>query len=172
MRPPPEPIKAEGSMTLRVAVLRYAGAALIVIFAGSWLPFIGQEIALQMGWKTTFVGTLLLAGATSAPELVVTISALRIGAVDMAIGNLLGSNLFDVLVLAIDDIAYLDGSLLGAASPAHAITAFAAVVMSGIFVVAMLFKPESRFGGAVGWVSLSLLVVYIFSAYAVFLLGD
>jgi cation:H+ antiporter len=172
MRPPPEPIKIEGAITLRMAILRYAAAATIIIFAGSWLPFIGQEIAVQMGWQTTFVGTLLIAGATSTPELVVTISALRIGAVDMAIGNLLGSNLFDMLVLAIDDLAYLKGPLLAAASPAHAITAFAAVVMSGIFVVAMLFKPETRLGGALGWVSLSLLVVYIFSAYAVYLLGD
>ena len=49
-----------------------------------------------MGWRTTFVGTLFVAGATSLPELVVTISALRMGAVDLAIGNLLGSNLFNM----------------------------------------------------------------------------
>lgn len=114
-----------------------------------------------MGWKTTFVGTLLIAAATSAPELVVTISALRLGAVDMTIGNLLGSNLFDILILAIDDIAYVDGPLLSVVSPAHAITAFAATIMSGIFIIAMLFKPETRLGGLIGWVSLSLLMVYV-----------
>lgn len=124
-----------------------------------------------MGWKTTFVGTLLIGAATSVPELVVTVSALRLGAVDMAIGGLLGSNLFDILILAIDDIAYCKGPLLRAVSPAHAITAFAAVIMSGIFIVAMLYKPQTRLGGAIGWVSLSLLIVYLFSAYAVYLLG-
>lgn len=161
----------KGEVSLRTAVLRYLAAAAVVALAGTWLPFIGQEIAETMGWRTTFVGTLLIAAATSVPELVVTVSALRLGAVDMAIGSLLGSNLFDILILAIDDIAYTKGPLLGAASPAHAITAFAAAIMSGIFIVAMLFKPETRVRGTIGWVSLALLLVYLFSSYAVFLLG-
>jgi cation:H+ antiporter len=159
------------AMTLRTALVRYAGAAAVVAAAGSWLPFIGDEIATAMGWRTTFVGTLFVAGATSLPELVVTVSALRLGFVDMAIANLLGSNLFDILILAIDDIAYVKGPLLAAVSPAHAISAFAAVIMSGIFIVAILYRPETRFRGTIGWVSLSLLLVYLFSAYAVYLHG-
>jgi cation:H+ antiporter len=122
-----------------------------------------------MGWRTTFVGTLFIAGATSLPELVVTISALRIGAVDMAIANLLGSNLFDILVLAIDDLAYLRGPLLSVASPTHAVTAFAAAVMSGIVIVALLYRPSTRIRGTIGWVSLSLLIVYLLSSYAIYL---
>jgi len=171
VRPPPELIKAEAGITLRTALLRYFAAAAVVVAAGTWLPFIGTEIATQMGWQTTFVGTLLIAFATSVPELVVTISALRLAAVDMAIGNLLGSNLFDVLILAVDDIAYTKGPLLSSVSPAHAISAFAAVIMSGIFIVALLYKPETRLGGIIGWVSLSLLLVYLFSSYAIFLHG-
>ncbi|OYX75596.1 MAG: cation transporter [Rhizobiales bacterium 32-66-11] len=171
MRPPPGLAKVEGGISLRTAVLRYVGAASVVAIAGSWLPFIGQDIAETMGWKTTFVGTLLIAGATSMPELVVTVSALRLRAVDLAIGNLLGSNLFDILIVAADDLAYRKGPLLQAVSPAHAITAFAAAIMTGIFIVAMLYKPETRLVGAISWVSLSLLVVYLASAYAVFLLG-
>jgi cation:H+ antiporter len=172
LRPPPLALaKIEEDISLRSAALRYAGAASVVVLAGSWLPFVGQEIAETMGWKTTFVGTLFIAGATSVPELVVTVSALRLGAVDMAIGNLLGSNLFDILILAADDLAYQKGPLLSAVSPAHAITAFAAVIMSGIFIVAMLYKPETRLRGTIGWASLSLLVVYLFSAYVIYLLG-
>jgi cation:H+ antiporter len=163
--------KEKSDTSLRTAIIRYAAAATAVIAAGTWLPFIGQELAEAMGWNTTFVGTLLIAGATSIPELVVTISALRMGAVDMAIGNLLGSNLFDILILAIDDLAYTRGPLLSSASPANAITAFAAVVMSGIFIVAMLYKPETRIRGTIGWVSITLLMVYLFSSYAVFLYG-
>ncbi len=168
---PPQLFRSETGITLRTALLRYGAAASVVIVAGTWLPFIGSDIATIMGWKTTFVGTLLIAFTTSVPELVVTVSALRLGAVDMAIGNLLGSNLFDILILAADDIAYREGPLLSAISPAHAVTAFAAVIMSGIFIVAMLFRPETRLRGTIGWVSLSLLVVYLFSAYAIYLLG-
>lgn len=166
------PITKDGpTITLKTAVMRYAFAAAVVGGAGSWLPFIGQDIADTMGWRTSFVGTLLIAGTTSLPELVVTVSALRIGAVDMAIGNLLGSNLFDVLILAIDDMAYMKGPLLASVSLAHAFTAFGAVIMSGLFIVALLYRPETRFHGTIGWVSLSLLVVYLLSSYAVFLHG-
>jgi cation:H+ antiporter len=170
LRPPPI-IKEEHDVTLRTAVIRYSMAAAVVVVAGSWLPFIGRELADVMGWRTSFVGTLLIAGATSVPELVVTISALRLGAVDMAIGNLLGSNLFDILILGLDDIFYRQGPLLAAVSPAHAVTAFAAAIMSGIFIVALLYKPETRVRGTIGWVSISLLLVYLFSAYAIYLHG-
>ncbi len=170
-KPPPQIIKTERDITLTAALIRYGAAAAVVVAAGAWLPFIGQQLATVMGWKTTFVGTLFIAAATSVPELVVTVSALRLNAVDMAIGNLLGSNLFDILIVAIDDIAYSKGPLLSAVSPAHAITAFAAVIMSGIFVVAMLYKPETRLRGTIGWVSLALLLVYLFSSYAVYLHG-
>jgi cation:H+ antiporter len=170
--PRPKPVvEVKAGISLRTAFIRYAIAAIVVAGAGSWLPFVGAEIATITGWKTTFVGTLLIAGVTSVPELVVTVSALRIGAVDMAIGSLLGSNLFDILIIAIDDIAYTKGPLLAAVSPAHAITAFAAAIMSGIFIVALLYKPGTRLGGIIGWVSLSLLLVYLFSAYAIYLEG-
>jgi cation:H+ antiporter len=171
-KPPPQIIKDDTKLTLKMAVVRYLAAAVVVVAAGTWLPFVGREIADVMGWRTTFVGTLLIAAATSLPELVVTISALRLGAVDMAIAGILGSNLFDILILAIDDIAYTEGPLLSAVSPAHAVSAFAAVIMSGIFIVALLYRPESRIRGTIGWVSLSLLVVYLFSSYTIYLHGN
>jgi cation:H+ antiporter len=158
-------------ISLQSAVRRYLGAAAIVVVAGTWLPFVGVELADVMGWRTTFVGTLFVAGATSLPEVVVTISALRLGALDLAIANLLGSNLFDMLVLAIDDIAYLRGPLLAVASPAHAVTAFATIIMSGIFIVAVLYRPATRILGTIGWVSLSLLFAYLLTSYAIYLHG-
>ncbi|WP_099558659.1 sodium:calcium antiporter [Hartmannibacter diazotrophicus] len=159
-------------ISLREAILRYALAAAVVVVAGTLLPFVGIEIADAMGWQRSFVGTLLIAAVTTLPEFVVAVSALRLGATDMAVANLLGSNLFDVLILAIDDLADLDGPLLSTVSPVHAITAFAAVIMSGIFVVALLFRPTSRFFGFVGWVGLSLLMVYVLSSYTIFLSGE
>jgi cation:H+ antiporter len=168
---PPVLTDNDPQVTLAIAVRRYLTAAAVVVGAGAWLPFVGVEIAEVMGWRTTFVGTLIVAGATSLPELVVTMAALHLGALDMAIAALLGSNLFDVLILAIDDLAYLRGPLLSTVSPAHAVTAFAAVIMSGIVIVALLYKPANRFHGTIGWASLSLLVVYLLSSYAVYLHG-
>jgi cation:H+ antiporter len=164
-------VDSDPEVTLAMAVTRYLAAATVVVAAGTWLPFVGIEIADVMGWRTTFVGTLFVAGATSVPELVVTISALRLGALDMAIANLLGSNLFDILILAIDDLFYVRGPLLSAVSPTHAVTAFAAVIMSGILIVALLYRPATRFHGTIGWVSLSLLIVYLLSSYVIYLHG-
>jgi cation:H+ antiporter len=163
--------EADRTISLKAAITRYLLAACVIGVAGSWLPFVGLEIAELMGWQTTFVGTLFIGFATTLPELIVTISALRLGAIDMAIGNLLGSNLFDILIIAIGDVFYTKGPLLAAVSPAHAISAFAAVIMSGIFIVALLFRPETRLRGTVGWVSLALMAVYFFSSYAVYLHG-
>ncbi|MEG6509001.1 sodium:calcium antiporter [Methyloligella sp. 2.7D] len=157
--------------TLGKAIRRYLLAAVFVVAAGIWLPFIGVEIADRLGLQATFVGTLMIAAATSVPELVVVISAYRMGATDLGMASLLGSNLFDILILGIDDIAYRDGPLLAAASTTHAVTAFAAVVMTGIVIVALLYQPRTRLAGTVGWASLALLAVYLFSSYVMFLHG-
>lgn len=163
---------SDEGVSLRQAIERYVLAALVVGGVGAWLPFSGVAIAETMHWKTAFVGTLFVAAATSLPELVVTVAALRLGSTDMAIGNLLGSNLFVILVLVIDDLAYRQGPLFSAVSSSHAVTAFAASIMSGILVVGLLYRPGNRFFGIVGWISLSLLAVYLFSSYAIYLQGN
>ncbi len=158
-------------ISLSTAVKRYAGAAIVVIAASTWLPFIGLDIAQEMGWQKSFVGTLIVAATTSLPEFVVTVSALRMGAINLAIGGLLGSNLFDALIIAIDDIAYRKGPLLSSVSPTLAVSAFAGVIMSGIFMVALLYRPVSKIRGTIGWASLSLIMVYLFSSYVIYMDG-
>ncbi|MCI4678038.1 hypothetical protein K9U39_17255 [Rhodoblastus acidophilus] len=110
-------------MTARAAALRFAAATALIVAAGVWLPFVAERLAAAMGWNTTFVGTLFVAGATSLPEVVVTVSAVRIGALDMAIGNLLGSNLFNMAGVALSDLLYLKGPILAHVSPIHAVSA-------------------------------------------------
>ena len=75
------------------------------------------EIAEITGLGTTFIGTTLVAIVTSLPELVTTIAAVRIGADDMAIGNLFGSNLFNMFALGLTDVFYLPGRFLGVIDP-------------------------------------------------------
>lgn len=159
-------------VTLRHAAAQYALAALAVVAAGIWLPFIGGRLAEVMGWHRTFVGTLFVAGATSLPELVVTIAAVRIGAVDMAIANLLGSNLFNIAILAVDDLFFLRGPLLSHVSPLHAISAVSALVMTGIVIVGLLYRPGTRLFRAVGSVSLGLFTVYLLNSYVLYLHGE
>ncbi len=159
-------------MTLRNALIGYLLASAVVVVAGTWLPFVGDELAARMGWSKTFVGTLFVAFATSVPELAVTVAAWRIGALDMAIGNLFGSNLFDIAIIAVDDLAYLPGPLLAHVSPMHVVSAVSAMMMNGVAVVGLLYRPATRLFGAGGWASLLLVVIYLLNSMALFLHGD
>ncbi|UZR30290.1 sodium:calcium antiporter [Methylococcus mesophilus] len=156
-------------ISLRRALAQYLGSAAVVVGAGAWLPYIGTALAEVMGWNKSFVGTLFVAAATSMPELSVTIGAVRIRAVDMAIANLLGSNLFDLCILAVDDLAFLPGPLLSHVSSVHTLSAFSAMVMTGIFIVGLLYRAGTRLFRTVGWVSIALLLVYLGNAYVLYL---
>ena len=116
----------------------------VVVTCGVWLPVIGLQLAEVMGWSDSMVGTLLVALATSVPEVATTLAALRIGAVDMAVGGLLGSNLFDVLILAIDDLVDLQGPLYARVSPLHAITAINGSMMSAVVALSLLHRREAH----------------------------
>ncbi len=170
--PPPGEAPQESQGGLGRAVAGFAVAAAVVIAAGLWLPFSALELAQQMGWSRSFIGTLFVSIATTMPELAVTLSALRIGALDMAVGNLLGSNLFNLVILAIDDVFHRPGPLLAAVSPIHAMTAFSALTMTGLALVGLFYRPQRRFLRTFGWVSLGLLAIMLFNGYAVYLFGD
>lgn len=107
----PVPVTPADAIGLRGLLWRYFIAAAVVVAAAMWLPFIASEIARQMHWTEGFVGTLLVAASTTLPELAVTIAAVRLGALDLAIGNLIGSILFNLVVLGIDDIVYTSGMI-------------------------------------------------------------
>lgn len=145
--------------------------ALGLVIAATALPIVGASLASLMGWEETFVGTIFLALVTSVPEVVISVEAVRIGAVDLAIGGVLGSNLFDLLILAATDVAYVDGPILAAASDKHLLSAIAALTMTGIAIVGLCSRPKARVFRMVGWASLGLLAVGIFSALVLFLLA-
>ncbi|MFZ5524153.1 MAG: sodium:calcium antiporter [Pseudomonadota bacterium] len=155
-------------VTLRSAVKGYAWAAMAVVVAGSWLPFVAKDISDLMGWGQSFVGTLLVAAVTSAPEAAVTISALRLGALDMAIANLLGSNLFDIVILAVDDLFYAKGPLFAHVDASHALTAFTAVMMSALVIVGLVFRPQGRVVLGLTWISLGLFLLYVLNSWILF----
>jgi cation:H+ antiporter len=155
-------------VSLKRAAIGYALASGVVVAAGIWLPFVGADLARQMGWHDSFVGTLFVAAATSAPEIAVTVAAVRLGALDMAVANLLGSNLFDILILAIDDAFYLDGPLLANVSQAHALSAVSAIVMTGMAIVGLFYRPAAPLWRNASWISLFLLALFLINSYILF----
>jgi cation:H+ antiporter len=130
--------------TLRSAVIHYSLAAVAVVAAALWLPQLGAELARQTGLGEAFVGSLFIAITTSLPEIVVSLAAVRLGALDLGIGNVLGSNLFNLLILGLDDIFYRQGPLMADAGASHGISIAAIVMMNALFLIGLTYKVMTK----------------------------
>lgn len=133
--------------SLRRAIVGYAVSAAVVIAASLWLPGVSEQIAERAGIGTTVVGTVLLALVTSLPEIVTTVAAFRIGAADMAFSNVAGSNLFNILILAVDDMLYVRGPITSHASPVNLATAVILAGMTGVVIVALAVRRQRKLLG-------------------------
>lgn len=118
-------------------------ATAVIFIAAPILAEISDELANQSGLGGTIVGTLFVALVTSLPELVTTMTALRMGAVDLAVGNIFGSNAFNMGLLVGIDLCY-EGSLLSAVSSTHAITAAMVIIVTAVSLQGMLYRPPKR----------------------------
>jgi cation:H+ antiporter len=151
--------KDPGRMSLRAAGLRYAAAAVIVVVAAIRLPELGAELARQTGLGQAFVGTLFVAMTTSLPEIAVSLAAVRMGAVDLGVANVLGSNMFNFLILGLDDLFYREGPLLEHAAPSHLVIVVALVMMNGAFLAGLTYRAiTKRF--AVAWDTSAIAAIY------------
>ncbi|MGE0392663.1 MAG: sodium:calcium antiporter [Vicinamibacterales bacterium] len=148
------------AVSTRAAVGHYATAAVLVIGAATVLPRLGATIADQTGLGQAFVGSLLIAVTTSLPEIVVSVAAVRMGAVELGIANILGSNLFNMLILGLDDVFYRDGALLASVDAVHAVSLFGVVAMYGLFLAGLSYRAlTKRF--AVAWDTAAMAAVYV-----------
>ena len=148
------------AVTLKRAVIGYAINAAVVVGAAIFLPRIAEGIAEMTGLGTTFVGTIFVAMSTSLPELTVTIASFRLRAIDMAIGNLFGSNLFNMAILAVDDLFYIKSPLLDAVEKQHLIAVMSAVAMTGLAIAGLIYRsPKKRF--PLSWDTFGIFLIFI-----------
>lgn len=146
----------------KTVVINYSINAIVVIIAATFLPTIGEGIAETTGLGQTFVGNIFIAVSTSLPEAVVSIAAVKMDAIDLAIGNLFGSNIFNILILAIDDFFFMKGPILSFVNPNHIISALSAIVMTTIAIIGLTYRAEKK-KLFLAWDSIGILLVYIFN---------
>ena len=158
-------------VSLKMIWFKFALAAMAVIGAGIWISFIGDDIAQATGWGASFVGSLFLAIGTSAPELVVTFAALRLGALDMAVADILGSNMFNMAIIFLTDIFYTRQAILSSSSDVHTITAVAGILMSLLVIIALRFRQKKKVGRLFSWYSPLLIILYLLGFYMLFASG-
>jgi cation:H+ antiporter len=162
-RPTAPPEQLELGDTRRTLLHRGAagfalGTAGLAVVAPA-LVLSAEVLAAESGMSTTFIGTLLVGFTTSFPEIAATIAAARLGAFDLAVGNILGSNAFNICILFPMDLAYVHGPLLAHASRAHLLSALLGIIAIGFAVMGILAR-KGRVIDRVRFESLAILACY------------
>jgi len=160
----------KGRTTSGQALLNFAVAAGLIIFAGVFLTDAADRIALQTGLGQTFIGSILLAISTSLPETVTTITAVRLGYLDMAVANIFGANFMNLFILALADIFYFRGPLLQAVSSQHLLSAVMVIMMSAVVIFGLTYRSEKRVA-RVGYDTMFVFAAYLATFYMLFKAG-
>lgn len=159
-------------ITIGAAIVIFVVLSTVIVLDGLWLAGICNEIARTMGWSQSFVGTIFMALATSLPELMVSIGAVMIGSIDMAMGNILGSNMFNMFIIFICDLVYSEGDFLGAVKTTNVIAGLMAIIMTAMIIGGIIYKEKAGFTGRrIGWTSIGVLTFYFSGLYLLFRLG-
>lgn len=166
-----EPIANSPSrVRLRAAAVGFTLGAIGLLVMTPLLVLTAEAVSLEAGISATFVGTLLVGLTTTLPELSTTFSAIRLGAFDLAVGNLFGSVMFNMVVLLLMDIAYPRGPLLSFVSRDHLLTILLAVTMLTLGIVAILFR--GRWGSRRLFIENALIIAtYVLGLWLLYTLG-
>lgn len=134
-------------------------AALVILAAGFLLTRSAEGIAAGVGLDSGIVGLTGLAIATSLPELSTTLAAVRLRQTEMAIGDVLGGNMFDTVLILLVDLVYVGGPVLNQVDPTAATAALLGVLMTCLFLIGMIERKD-RTIWKMGHDSLAVLVTY------------
>jgi len=133
----------EHARSLSVNMMGFVSCAAVIFIVAPKLAHTADALAVSTGLGRTFFGTVFVAFMTSLPEMISTFSAIRLKSHDMAIGNILGSNAFNMLILALTDSVSPE-PILSLVSPVHAITGVCVILTTGVALLCLLYRAEKR----------------------------
>ncbi|GGK34572.1 sodium/calcium exchanger membrane protein [Caldalkalibacillus thermarum] len=166
---PPQDTQALENKNISVqrAWLGFAVSAVLILVFGSLLTVTGDKIAVITGLGASFVGSFLIAASTSLPEAITAYAAFKLRNYNLAIGSILGSNLYNILILVGTDVIYRPGPLLSNVDTVHLLTAAFAGVLSLIVLYSLVRKNENS---TVRYVipSTLIIMVYFITSYLIF----
>ncbi|WP_117237064.1 sodium:calcium antiporter [Thermus sediminis] len=131
--------EAYAHVPLRLAMVRYGAGALVLVAAAVVLPVLANRLAQETGLGGGWVGTFLVGLITTLPEASVVVAAARLGAVDLAMGNAVGSVLFNTFLLGVGDLVY-PKPLLGVVAEGHAATVLILQGMVGVVLMGLMYR--------------------------------
>ncbi len=153
---------------LKEVVFKYILNSLFIIISATFLPDVGYKITETFGLTQTFFGSLFIAITTSLPELAVSIAAVKLDLVQIAVANLLGSNIFNIFILPITDVFYTKGSIYADMTDYNLLPASFSVLMTGIVIAGLIYKAERKFF-RLAYESIALILVYFIGIYIIFI---
>lgn len=166
----PEIIAAEGFPTLRRGLAGFAVASVVLALAVPYLVTASNDIATITGLGAGFVGTALLSLVTSLPELIAAIMAVRIGAIELAVGNIFGSSVFNMLALGISDFFYREGSFLNDISDDFALVGLLAILLTLMALLGNIARIERRIL-FIELDAIAIIICYFLGLYLLYLQG-
>lgn len=127
--------------------------------SGFVLERVATQIAAITGMSDTAVGVVFTAVSTSLPELVTSVVAVRRGALQLAVGGIIGGNAFDCLFTAASDIAYRDGSIYHAVSNSTLLWVALSIAMTGVLLLGLIRRERTGVAN-IGFESVTLVALY------------
>lgn len=155
---PDEP-PGDRRIVFRLALI-FAVLAVIVAVSGYVIAKSGIVIAERADLGVGIVGALLTGVVTSLPELVTTVSAVRRGALTLAVSGILGGNTFDVLFVAFSDVAYREGSIYHAFSGQQTTIFLISILMTTVLLLGLLRREKHGIAN-VGFESVLIIGIYV-----------
>ena len=146
-------------------------SAVSVVLLGIWLASIGDRISATTGLSSSFVGNLFLALTTSLPEIAASLAAIRLGAIDLAIGNVLGSNLFNIMLFFVYDLADGMGNFWASLTNSNAFAAVMTIMMTGVVIISLMYRASPKTPYRISWDGWVLAGMYLGSMILLYLLG-
>jgi cation:H+ antiporter len=131
----------------------------LIFVAGYTLAETGDAIAVETGIGASLAGFVLVGLATSLPEISSVVGAVRLRRYELAIGDIFGTNLFDLMLIPIADVFFLGGPILGEAGRFEIVAALLGIVLTAIYVVGLLDR-RNRTLFRMGYDSLAVIVAY------------
>jgi cation:H+ antiporter len=108
---------------------------------------------------------------TSLPEIAASLAAIRLGAIDLAIGNVLGSNLFNITLFFVYDLADGGANFWASLTNANAFAAVMAMMMTAVVIISLMYRASPKTPYRISWDGFVIAGMYIGSIALLYLLG-
>jgi cation:H+ antiporter len=146
---------------------RLAALGLIVGVAGWVVGQAGLGVVAATGLDSGLVGFTLTTAISSLPELVVLITAVRIGQLTLGVGNIVGGNVYDVLMITVADLGYLEGPLYRDAGPTSLVLLGGTLLMTAVLAGGLILRDRTW----IGFEGVSIPLIYLGTVALVFASG-